>query len=549
MKLSKKSKIKWLIALTILIPFFTFALWPLASPKFDIVFDAAKIEYREQYLSEKTIVSDSVKRPNIIIILADDLSKMDVSLYGGKNVLTKNIDAIGQNGAIFEEAYISSPICAPSRAGMLTGRYQQRFGFEINIHERYPQNRLEYYGYKWLYTTDAFQLRASENGIEVPTFEAMHQQGLPPTEFLLPEVLKKHGYATAAMGKWHLGYNKTALPINRGFDYHYGFYEAFSLYAAVEDTNIVNQYLDDFTDAFIWQKARTGNCAIRKNDQIIEEKGYLTDRIAEESAQWMEQHQKQHKDQPFFMYIPFSAPHTPYQATKEYYDKYAHISSPEKRIYYAIIHSLDDAVGLIMDKLKELDLEENTIVYFLSDNGGATYCVAPDNAPLKGGKLTNFEGGINVPFMMQWKGTIPAGTVYKKPISSLDIFATSAALAQCILPEQNPLDGVNIIPYLLDSTYIERTPHDVLYWRSCGHKAILKRPWKMVKDDISKVVQLYNLESDKYEHKNLAKEYPEILKELEADLEAWEGKMIESNWPNVMFNKNTFDKKDYYFPM
>lgn len=544
MKLSKKAQNRWLIILTILVPLLIFGLWPLSDPKYDIVFDAEKIEYRNQYLAEKINFPDSIKRPNIIIIMADDLSKMDVSLYGGKNVPTKNIDAIGQNGVTFQNGYISSPICAPSRAGMLTGRYQQRFGFEINVHERYPKNRLEYYGYKWLYVSGAFELADGFDGIAVPTFEAVHKQGLPPTEFILPEILKKYGYSTAMMGKWHLGYNETAIPINRGFDYHYGFYEAFSLYAPENQDTIINKRLDDFTDGFLWQKGRTGNCAIRKNDKVIEENGYITTRIAEESVKWMEEH----KDEPFFMYIPFSAPHTPYQATKFYYDKYAHVKSPEKRIYYAMIHAFDDAVGMITNKLKELNLEENTIVIFLSDNGGATYAVAPDNSPLKGGKITNFEGGINVPFLMQWKGKIPAGMSYANPVSSLDLFTTATTLAQCKLPEQE-IDGVNILPYLLDSTFANKSPHEALFWRACGHKAVLKTPWKMVHDSKSNVTQLYNIVEDKYEQKNLAKSQPEVLKMLHADLLNWEKKLINPNWPNVMNYRHEFGDEVYYFPL
>jgi arylsulfatase A-like enzyme len=544
MKLSKKAKRRLFATLIILTPILTYGLWPLGNPKYDIVFDAKKIEYRENYLKDLVDFADSVKRPNIIIILADDLGKMDVSLYGGKNVSTKNIDAIGQNGATFNQAYISSPICAPSRAGLLTGRYQQRFGFEINTHERYPTNRIEYYGYKWLYTNDVFQLPEGLDEIAVPTFDAIHKQGLPPTEFILPELLKKHGYATAAMGKWHLGYNETARPMRRGFDYHYGFLQAFSLYAPVEQEGIVNKRLDDFTDGFLWEKARTGNCAIQRNGKVIEEKGYLTNRIAEESTQWMEAH----KEEPFFMYIPFSAPHTPFQATQEYYDKYAHVESPEKRIYYAMIHALDDAVGTIMDKLKELELEENTMVIFLSDNGGATYTVAPDNSPLKGGKLTNFEGGINIPFMVQWKGHIPAGITYKNVISSLDIFRTATDLAQCQMPEKE-FDGVNFLPYLLDSNYVDKKPHDVLYWRSCGHKAILKYPWKMVKDYESNVTQLYNLQNDISEKKNLAKEEPKMVKQFESELIEWEKGLIDSRWPRVINYRNILDGEVYYFPL
>lgn len=542
--MKKKTKTRLGIGLLVLIPLFIFGFWPLGNPAYNIVFDQDKIDYRQDYLSKKQPYLDSTPLPNIVVILADDLGLMDVSRYGGKNVMTKNIDAIGANGVTFKDAYISSPICAPSRAGLITGRYQQRFGFEINIHERYPNNRLEYFVYANILNTGDWKV-APHDDWAVPTFEAMQQQGLPPTEFTLAEILKTKGYQTAAIGKWHMGYNETAIPINRGFDYHYGFYEAFSLYAPEDKEGIINQKLSDFSDPHIWGKGRTGNCAIRKNDQVVEEDAYLTTKIATETNEWI----KAHKDEPFFVYVPFSAPHTPFQATKEYYDQYAHIASPEKRIYYAMIHALDDAVGMITKQLEELDLDENTLVIFLSDNGGATYTGAADNSPLKGGKFTNFEGGINVPFMMQWKGKIPEGMQYDKPISALDIFATSTALAQVKLPEDREFDGVNLMPYLLDSAYQNKTPHEALFWRSEYHKAIRKGDWKLIQDDLAQRTVLYNLAKDKRELKNVAAENPAVVKFLQTDFQAWEKKLIPSNWPRVMDYEIHDGQAVYYFPL
>ncbi|BDS09425.1 sulfatase-like hydrolase/transferase [Aureispira anguillae] len=539
-----KSKKRLGLFFSFLIPLLVFGFWPLGNPKYNIVFNQKKIDYRKTFLGQKQSHQDTTPLPNIVVILADDLGLMDVSRYGGKNVITQNIDAIGANGVTFQEGYISSPICAPSRAGLITGRYQQRFGFEINIHERYPKNRIEYFVYANLLNTGDWKV-AQHDDWAIPSFEAMQQQGLPPTEFTLSELLKTKGYQTAAIGKWHMGYNHTAIPINRGFDYHYGFYEAFSLYAPIDKKGIINQKLSDFSDPHIWGKGRKGNCAIRKNDQIIEEDTYLTTRIAEETNTWI----AAHKDAPFFVYVPFSAPHTPFQATKEYYDQYAHISSPEKRIYYAMIHALDDAVGSIMNQLKQLNLEENTLVVFLSDNGGATYTGAADNSPLKGGKFTNFEGGIRVPFMMQWKGKLPKGKVYKNPISALDIFATATALANVQLPNDRKFDGVNLMPYLLDSTYQHQKPHEALYWRSEYHKAIRKGKWKLIQDDLAQQTVLYNLDTDQAEQYNLAQSNPKIIKELQLDLKNWETQLINPNWPRVMDYEIHAGKAVYYFPL
>jgi len=541
--MKKTTKRRLLYFFIVLIPILAFLLWPLSSPSVDIVFDEAKIKFREKFLAQES-PKDTTRPPNVIVILADDLSKMDVSLYGGQHVPTKHIDAIGKNGVTFEEGYITSPLCAPSRAGFITGRYQQRFGFEIQIHDRYPKNRLEYYVYKYFFATDDW-LVAPLDEYAIPNFEAMHKQGLPPTEFTLSELLKIKNYKTACIGKWHLGYNSTAIPINRGFDYQYGFYEAFSLYAPVDKENIVNQKLTDFSDPFIWQKARTGNCAIRRNDKVVIDTTYFTTKIAQETNAWI----KEHQDDPFFVYVPFSAPHTPFQATKAYYDKYAHIKSPKKRIYYAMIHALDDAVGMIMNNLKELELEENTVVIFLSDNGGAEYTLAADNSPLKGGKMSNFEGGINVPFMIQWKGTLPAGTTYPHPVSALDLFQTTVELANCPLPQDRSYDGVNLMPYLLDSNYLQKKPHEALFWRAMTHKAVRKGDWKLVQDDKAKLIELYNMADDKYEKTNLADKYPEVVKGLQKDYIEWEKKLIDPRWPRVMDRALNLDGNVYYFPL
>jgi len=300
--MKQKTKKRLGLIFVILIPLLIFGFWPLGNPRYEIVFDAEKIAYRNSFLKQAQPHLDSHKLPNVVVILADDLGLMDVSLYGGKNVSTKHIDAIGQQGVTFKEGYITSPICAPSRAGLITGRYQQRFGFEINIHERYPKNRIEYFVYANLLNTGDWKV-AKHNDWAIPTFEAMQKQGLPPTEFTLAELLKTKGYHTAAIGKWHMGYNEAAIPINRGFDYHYGFYEAFSLYAPEDKEDIINQKLSDFSDPHIWGKGRIGNCAIRKNDKIVQEDTYLTSKIAEETNAWIKTHNKSYKNSRHFFYF------------------------------------------------------------------------------------------------------------------------------------------------------------------------------------------------------------------------------------------------------
>lgn len=516
-----------------------YGFWPLSSKKWEITFDKEKITEKKEFLS--TIVSDTNSKPNIVIIIADDLGKTDIGLYGNPPIKTPNIDSIGLKGMTFTEGYITSPICAPSRAGMLTGRYQQRFGFEYQPHDRYPKNRVEMFVYKNFIATGDWLVA---DQIEFPAFNDMVKNGMPPSEIMLSEILQKAGYKTGIAGKWHLGAGEHAIPINRGFDYQYGFYEAYSLYLAdTSDPNIINQRHKDFSDPFIWGKGRSGNCAIRRNDEVIDEKFYLTDRIAEEANRFVDEH----KEEPFFLYVPFLAPHTPFQATKAYYDKLDHITDRNKRVYNAMIWQLDDAVGSIISHLENLGLMNNTIVFFLSDNGGATYTEATDNAPLKGGKFTNFEGGLNVPFMVRWDGHVSSGTDYSQPVISMDIFSTALELAGIKYTPERPLDGASLIPVLTDSV---RLPiHDQLCWRSGYNRAIRYGDWKLITDDHSGNHALYNMRTDKEEMRNLYDDNTEMVEMLRKRHAEWESQMIDPKWPNVMDYRWWDGDEPYYFPL
>lgn len=509
--------------------------WPLSDSDMKITFDNAGIDQKQNFLAK--VQKGEKSLPNIIIIMADDLGKMDISLHGKPPIETPNIDAIGKNGVTFSEGYITSPICAPSRAGLLTGRYQQRFGFEYQPHDRYPKNLVELMVYKHIIAKGDWRVA---DQYRFPEFEDILKNGLPPSELLLSELLKAKGYSTGIVGKWHLGAGDHAIPSNRGFDYQYGFYEAYSLYMAdTSDPSIVNQRHSDFSDPFIWGKGRSGNCAIRRNHNVIEEEFYLTDRIADESIQFMEKN----RNQPFFLYIPFLAPHTPFQATKTYFDKLGHIEDRNKRVYNAMIWQLDDAVGRIMKSLDLLGLAENTIVFFLSDNGGATYTLATDNAPLKGGKFTNFEGGLNIPFMMQWKGKLDSGLVCEHPVISLDIMKTICdSLGISDLPK--PLDGKNIFESM-NSSVSKRD----LYWRSGYNKAVRAGDWKLVKDEMSGNTVLYDLSSDKNERQNLSDSKPELLDSLINLHQQWEKGTVNPKWPRVMDFRYSTSDGDFYFPL
>ena len=500
-----------------------------SSDKFKIYFDEKLIEGKKIYLEEKIADFSKYNRPNIIIILADDLGQTDISLYGNKTISTPHIDAIGKEGAVFTEGYISSPVCSPSRAGLLTGRYQQRFGHEFQPNHRYLKNMMEYYGFKIL---PRFKPLSPLKSKEVPPTEERLRQGLPPSEITLAELLKKYGYTSGITGKWHLGAADFAKPCERGFDYQYGFYEAFTMYAPVADTGIVNRPVhSDYMDVHQWHAAagRTGNCAILRNcHERVEENKYLTDVLTDEAISFMERS----KSNPFFLYLPYNAPHSPLQAQKKYYRQFSHIKDPVKRAYAAMIKNMDDEVGRLMHYLDSTGLSENTIVFFLSDNGGAVYNGTTDNAPYRGGKLTNFEGGIKIPFMMRWKGKINPGTVFTHPVISLDIFATVVSMIGIDLPTDRKFDGVNLFPYA--SGKKNEAPHQALFWRSDFNKAVRKGDWKLIVNEFDNVNQLYNLKTDSIESHNLYAEKPEKANELLNDLDTWENELIKPLWPRVV---------------
>lgn len=528
--------------LIILVGCAAFLFRPVQSDKFKIFFDEKLIEGKKKFLAEKPDGLAKHNRPNIILILADDLGQTDISLYGNATISTPNMDAIGKEGVVFSEGYISSPICSPSRAGIMTGRYQQRFGHEFQPNVRYLKNMAEYYGFKML---PRFKPLTPIKSTEVPTTEDRLRQGLPPSEITIAELLKKYEYSTAVIGKWHLGAADFAKPCARGFDEQYGFYEAFTLYADEKDKNIVSKHVPgDFMDQHEWKTAegRTGNCAILRNCGEHEcESKYLTDKLTDEAISFIDKN----KANPFFLYLPYNAPHAPLQVPKKYFEQFAYIKDPVKRIYAAMIKNLDDQVGRLMKHVDDSGLSENTLIIFLSDNGGAVYNGTTDNAPYRGGKLTNFEGGIRIPFMMKWKGKINSGTVFHHPVISLDIFSTVASIIGIDLPADRKFDGVNLLPFINGEN--NNAPHEKLFWRSDFNKAIRKGDWKFIVNEYDNFNQLYNLKEDSTEQKNLFPERKEIADELLKNLDDWEKEMIAPLWPRVVNYVYRDEKGRYVF--
>lgn len=392
--------------------------------------------------------------PNVIIILTDDQGYRDVGFNGCKDIPTPNIDRIADNGVKFTNAYVTYAVCGPSRAGIMTGRYQDRFGFGRN------------------------PLLAPNDTL----------QGLPSSEETLATVLKRSGYTSMALGKWHLGVHKSQYPLNRGFDEFFGFLSGGHHYFPEEWTlNDISEVKSQF-DGY-----RT---KLMRNNGRINEKEYLTEALSREAVSFIDRN----SDKPFFIYLAYNAPHAPMQATEKYLKRFKHIDDKKRRTYAAMVSAVDDGVGLVLDKLEEKGIKENTIVFFLSDNGGPEEKNGSDNGSLREGKSSLFEGGIHVPFAMQWPGKIPGGMVYEKPVISLDMFATAVKHANA--SAKNQLDGVDLLPFV--SGKIQDEPHQALYWRKYDQKAyaIRKGDLKVIKYQSDRD-QLYNLSDDISEEKPL----------------------------------------------
>jgi arylsulfatase A-like enzyme len=492
---------------------------------------------KESFLAEGSVAGRRpAKRPNVILIVADDLGRYDLSVYGNSFIQTPNIDSLAKSGALFTDGYATAAVCSPSRAGMLTGRYQQRFGYHVQPHQRYPKNRLEWWFFKHLVKTGYLEPALFQ---AFPAKTELPKAGLPTSELALSELLKKSGYATAWIGKWHLGYEEPLLPRNFGFDYRYGCLEAYTLFADPKDLDVVNARINEFTDKVIWKGARKGYCAIRENEQEVDEKEYITYAFARRAKQFI----TNHKSEPFFIYLPVTAPHTPYQAPKDIYDRLGHIADHNKRVYYAMILALDKAVGDIINHLREEGLYEKTMIIFTSDNGAALYSETVDNKPLAGGKMTFFEGGINVPLIMHYPGVIKPRTVMAHPINLCDIFPTVAALANAPLPADREYDGVSLLPWLTGAR--KDAPHEALFWWADYNMAVRLGSLKLHVNTMDKTVDLYDLSVDRGESRNLYPEQKVTADALLAAFETWRKNFPPMRWPRIMDYRLTINGKVY----
>ncbi|MEK6320578.1 MAG: sulfatase-like hydrolase/transferase [Acidobacteriota bacterium] len=438
-------------------------------------------------LTQRRPAAAIARKPNIVFILADDLGYCDVSMYGCRDIPTPNIDSIAAGGVKFTNGYVSAPVCSPSRAGLMTGRYQQRYGFEFN----------------------AGPLQRALSDPEM---------GLPTSEITLAELMKKDGYRTGMVGKWHLGMHPKFHPTQRGFDEYFGFLFGANMYIDPDQPGVKSA-----DPEAVGVRIRSPRNPIIRNQTPVEEREYLTEAFAREAVAFIDRH----RNEPFFLYAPFNAPHTPLQATKKYLERFPQIKDERRQIYAAMVSALDDAVGAILKKLRDANLEQDTLVVFLSDNGCATYTGVCINDPLRLGKLTHFEGGFRVPFAMRLPRAIKAGTVYHDPISSLDLFPTAVAVAGGKLPSDRAYDGVDLLPFLTGKK--KTSPHEMLCWRNGENAAIRKGKWKLFRGGDH--YWLFDLSNDIAERTNLAEKHPLLVEQLKKDLASWEAGMKQPKWP------------------
>lgn len=403
-------------------------------------------------------------RPNVVIILSDDQGNADAGYQRSPSgVSTPAIDKLASDGVVFTNGYASAYVCAPTRAGLLTGRYQQRFGF----------------------------YRASDS-----------RQGMPKEEITIADILKEEGYATGAFGKWHLGLTEPFYPTSRGFDEFYGF---------------LGHGAHDYFDLSCTDKPDDFHQCIMRNEQKIDDTGYLTDNLGREACAFIKKNAE--AKNPFFCYLPFNAVHWPLQAPKEDIKKFN--TGDEKRdTYLAMLHRMDIAIGKVIQTLKEEGVYENTIIIYLSDNGGAKK-VEANNLPLRDYKQSVYEGGLRVPFIISWPDKFKPA-INDEPVISFDIMPTVCDALEIEPPKDRIYDGKSILQVIEGKL---KTPlHKELFFDGNENKwAVRQGNWKLV--SVKGSTELYNLKSDLSEKNNLAEEYPEKTNELKKKYRDWRNEM------------------------
>ncbi|WP_236623869.1 sulfatase-like hydrolase/transferase [Rhodopirellula baltica] len=444
-------------------------------------------------LGLSTSVVGAKDRPNIVLIVADDLGYSDVGFNGCKEIPTPHLDELAASGVVFTNGYASHPYCSPSRAGLLTGRHQQRFGHESN-----PEPDTQWHGE------------------DTP--------GMPLSETTLADALKEAGYVTGAIGKWHLGDAKPFWPNHRGFDEWFGFSGGgFSYWGDLGKKDPL--------------------LGVHRGDEPVDPKTltHLTDDFSTEAVKFIQRHESE----PFFLYLAYNAPHAPDHATRAHLQKTAHIEYGGRAVYGAMVAGMDEGIGRVVDQIRESGLGENTMVIFYSDNGGRREHAV--NFPYRGHKGMLFEGGIRVPFLVSWPGTVRSGMKEESPITALDLFPTALAAAGMDPSQNDKLDGQNLLPVLTDAE--QRLPERPLFWRysmgddSYGY-AVRDGNWKLIDSRYKDRKLLFDLANDPWEREDLTEQHPEQVARLSRMMEAWDARNVPPKWSdahgvNVRKEENT----------
>ena len=477
-------------------------------------------------------------RPNIILILADDMGYNDISLHNGGaadgSLMTPHIDSLANSGIFFSRGYAANATCAPSRASIMTGRYPTRFGFEFTPIPEAGRMILN-----WLREEDDSELKARIDREVATNLPPFMEQGMPTEQITIAEVLRDAGYYTAHIGKWHLGQANGMDPLSQGFQDSLSMVGP--LYLPEDHPDIVNAKFDTGIDKMIWGMGQY-SARFNEGDLFAPDK-YLTDYYTDEAIKVIEKN----KNRPFFLYLSHWAIHNPLQALRSDVDRMSHMSGHNLQVYSGMIAALDRSVGKVVEKLKDLDIYGKTLIVFTSDNGGANYIELEDiNKPYRGWKISFFEGGIRVPFIVSWPDEISPGQRSNNAIHHFDIFSTIASAAKTKSSNDNELDGVNLLPYIKKQTSSQ--PHKTLFWRSGNHQSVLHENWKYIISKKENMRWLFDTSKDPLEKNNLIESHPKEARLIEGLLAKFNSEQKEPLFPPsyeapIMIDK--YDGQDY----